>query len=110
MLSFAPSIHTAVKVAPMPCWSGFSSADLKMFLLARWTAVERRFVRALQLGCTSPMTSAEGLVFLRRPGLAAPCQPPPPPLPPRPPPPPPHRTPPSCSHPLRASLTLSLLT
>jgi len=27
----------------MPCWSGFSSADLKIFLLAKWTAVERRF-------------------------------------------------------------------
>ena len=66
MLSLERSIHAAVKVAPMPCCSGCSSADLQIFLLARCTAVESRLVLALQRGSTFPITFAAGLASASR--------------------------------------------
>src|SRR5438132_14298798 len=50
----------------MPCCSAFASADLNIFRLAKWTAVERRFVRALHLGSTAPTTLAAGLASKSR--------------------------------------------
>src|SRR5882762_8842573 len=60
MLSFEPSIHAAVIVAPMPCCSGCSSADLKMLLFAKQTALASRLVLALKSGCALPKNGAAG--------------------------------------------------
>src|SRR5579883_3358230 len=48
MLSFDPSIHAAVSVAPMPRRSVFCFADSNISRFARYTALESRFVRSLQ--------------------------------------------------------------
>src|SRR5438094_9642012 len=66
MLSFERSIHAAVSVAPMPRCSGCSSADLQIVLLAKYSAVESRFVLALQPGCTCPKTLAAGFASSSR--------------------------------------------
>src|SRR5712664_2317266 len=61
MLSFEPSIHAAVSVAPMPCCSAFFCAEAKIFVFARCAALLNRFVFSLQAACCSPKSVTAGL-------------------------------------------------